>query len=272
MTLDPQIAEHLRDITERIGDDFETTVADFDRQSLIIVDDEPTPGRLTRLRSKVSRRTLIVGVGAVLASAAFIAALPAIDGGVDESDRPNAMALAAPDADSQRVVLDGDTLYLEGTVPTQEVSDVLESTAVAAVGQDRVVNNFVISSAAAFDPEHPIQLTVADPFLFTFGRADLEDRYRPLVEIVVDLMSAEPSSTLSIVGHTDSIGPETANVRLSLDRAETVASLVTDHGIERKRLTVEGRGETDPTDTNSTPEGRAVNRRVEFSILGVFGT
>ncbi len=82
---------------------------------------------------------------------------------------------------------------------------------------------------------------------------------------------AEPTSTLSITGHTDDIGPADANFRLSLSRAEAVSTRIEQHGIDRTRLTVEGRGETEPIDSNETPGGRAVNRRVEFSILGLFG-
>ena len=76
---------------------------------------------------------------------------------------------------------------------------------------------------------------------------------------------------MSITGHTDDVGPYDANIRLSLNRAEAVAALVVEHGIDPGRLTVDGSGEAEPLETNETPEGRAINRRVEFSILGVFG-
>ncbi len=271
MTLDPQIADTLRGINERLGDDFEAAVADFERQPIVILDD-PEPSRLERLRARFTRRVMLgilfAGVGAI----AVVAAGPTIIGWIDVSNGPTALALAEPPEQTQRVVLDGETVYLEGTVPSQDVSDVLESSAVAAVGRDRVINNFEISAAAVYDPERPIQLSVADPVLFTFGRADLDEHYRPLITLAVELMSAEQSSTLSITGHTDDVGPDEANLRLSFSRAEAVAALVVEQGISPDRITVDGRGETEPIETNNTSDGRAANRRVDFSILGLFGS
>lgn len=270
MTLNPQIADALRDINERIGDDFEATVAEYERQPIVIMDD-PEPSRVDRLRARFTPglvlRILVAGAGLI----AIIAAGPTLISWIDVGGGPNALALAEPLEQTQRVVLDGDTVYLEGVVPSQEVSDVLESSAVAAVGRDRVVNNFEISSAAFYDPERPIELSVAVPVLFTFGRADLDDQYRPLIALAVDLMAAEPSSTLSVTGHTDDVGPDDANLRLSFSRAEAVAALVLENGISPDRITVDGKGETEPIETNNTSEGRAVNRRVDFSIFGLFG-
>ncbi len=92
-----------------------------------------------------------------------------------------------------------------------------------------------------------------------------------MISLAVDLLTAEEQATLTVVGHTDDIGDEDANLRLSLSRATAVASLIEEHGIDPSRLTVDGRGESEPLTTNETAEGRAMNRRVEFSIVGVFG-
>lgn len=273
MALNPEIADALRGINDQIGDDFESSVAEFEYTPSAPSEPEPHEGsRFSGISSAAIRRVMLVVLFSGAAGAVAIVGGPTIASWFDDTDPAPSMAMVDEDAEpTQRVVVDGDTMYLEGLVPDQEVSDVLESAAVEAVGRDRVVNNFEISEAAIYDPDRPIQLSVADPVLFETGAASLDEQYRPLIDLAVDLLEAEPSSTLRITGHTDDVGPEDKNLALSERRANAVAQLVVDHGIDRERLTVEGRGETEPIDTNETPEGRAVNRRVEFSILGVFG-
>jgi outer membrane protein OmpA-like peptidoglycan-associated protein len=67
-----------------------------------------------------------------------------------------------------------------------------------------------------------------------------------------------------VEGHTDSDGSDTYNQTLSEQRAATVVSTLINLGIDSGRLTSTGWGESKPLDTNSTPEGKANNRRVEF--------
>lgn len=277
MAVDPDIANTLRTINDRIGDDFESSIASFEPEPVRSAPDpepqEPKPPRLGPAGRAFLHRAAVALLFATGAAAILIFAGPTIMSWLEPTERPTALALFDPDAEStQRFVVDGDTMYLEGLVPDQDTSDVLESAAVEVVGRDRVVNNFEISDQGVYNPEQPIQLSVANPVLFNTGAADLDDQYRPLIDLAVDLMEAEPSSTLLIVGHTDDVGAEDFNLRLSLNRAEAVAARVVAHGIDAGRLTVDGRGEAEPLESNDTPEGRAINRRVEFSIIGVFGS
>ena len=207
-------------------------------------------------------------IASILALGIVLSACDAI-GVTQPSTTISRRGVVEPNATVEFVV-DGDTMYLEGTVPDQLVSEVLESAAVEAVGRDRVVNNFEISVDAVYDPDRPIQLSLADPVLFPTGAASLGEQYRPLIVLAVELLDAEPSATLIIVGHTDDVGPDDRNLLLAQRRADAVARLILDQGIAPERLTVEGRGESAPIDTNSTPEGRAANRRVDVAILGAF--
>jgi OOP family OmpA-OmpF porin len=70
------------------------------------------------------------------------------------------------------------------------------------------------------------------------------------------------------VGHTDSIGSDTYNQRLSVRRAEAVKAFLVSKGIERNRVYTEGKGEKQPVADNKTKEGRAKNRRVEIEVVG----
>lgn len=75
----------------------------------------------------------------------------------------------------------------------------------------------------------------------------------------------DATSTVKIVGHTDNVGDEASNLKLSQERADAVKNiLVNEYGIDASKLTTEGRGQTQPIANNNTAEGKAQNRRVEF--------
>lgn len=76
-----------------------------------------------------------------------------------------------------------------------------------------------------------------------------------------------PDIRIKIIGHTDNIGRDAANQKLSEGRATAVRNALISRGIDPSRMEVEGRGETQPIDTNDTEEGRQNNRRVEIEIL-----
>jgi OOP family OmpA-OmpF porin len=70
------------------------------------------------------------------------------------------------------------------------------------------------------------------------------------------------------VGHTDSIGTDAYNQKLSVRRAEAVKAFLVSQGIEKNRIYTEGKGEKQPVADNKTKEGRAKNRRVEIEVVG----
>ena len=72
---------------------------------------------------------------------------------------------------------------------------------------------------------------------------------------------------MQINGHTDDIGTDLDNMNLSKRRAFNVLSFILNQGIDKKRLSSKGFGETLPVNTNDTEEGRSQNRRTEFLIL-----
>lgn len=93
-------------------------------------------------------------------------------------------------------------------------------------------------------------------------RSDVEQRLWRVIQLLRDM----PDVDVEIVGYTDDVGSQEYNRGLSLRRAESVRDYMVAHGIERTRLSVSGRGMADPFVSNATPEGRAVNRRVEFVV------
>jgi OOP family OmpA-OmpF porin len=102
---------------------------------------------------------------------------------------------------------------------------------------------------------------------FETGRAVLtKDSYAVLNE-VVRIMKEDKTYKLKITGHTDNVGTVEHNMKLSKDRAQAVEDYLESQGLDPDRFIVIGFGPTRPVASNDTPEGRAKNRRVEFTIV-----
>jgi len=116
--------------------------------------------------------------------------------------------------------------------------------------------------------ERPIgQQFVLQGVTFESGSSALTpDSYRVLDEVVRSLM-AYPEVRVEIQGYTDSVGKASANMSLSQRRAESVRQYLVNAGVDPSRLVAKGYGEDNPVSTNSTPGGRAQNRRIEFKRL-----
>lgn len=100
--------------------------------------------------------------------------------------------------------------------------------------------------------------------LFDYDKAVVKSRYSPLITNAVKVLKLNPGLTVEIQGHTDSIGSDAYNQKLSLRRAEAVKAELVKHGIASSRLTTVGFGESRPVATNKTDAGRAENRRVVY--------
>jgi outer membrane protein OmpA-like peptidoglycan-associated protein len=82
-------------------------------------------------------------------------------------------------------------------------------------------------------------------------------------------MQQNPGIKIEIGGHTDDKGSDDYNLTLSEGRAQSVKDYLIEKGIAADRMTAKGYGETEPISSNATDQGRAENRRVEFTILAV---
>jgi len=104
--------------------------------------------------------------------------------------------------------------------------------------------------------------------LFNSGSAEIMRESYEFLQKVGKALHDEPDLRIAIIGHTDSDGNATANMNLSKSRANAVASYLIDYaGVQPDRMVTEGRGQNQPISDNSTSEGKAQNRRVEFQKL-----
>jgi len=111
------------------------------------------------------------------------------------------------------------------------------------------------------------KVSIALAVQFDTGKADIKPQYREQIKKVGDFMKTYPETTAVIEGHTDNVGREESNLRLSTKRAESVRTyLIENFGIAANRLTARGYGSSRPVADNATPEGRQKNRRIEAVI------
>ncbi len=128
------------------------------------------------------------------------------------------------------------------------------------------VKNFKIAEGGIKYYERFLQdgKIVANGIRFDVNKATLRPESMGVINKIVTIMNENPDIVFSVEGHTDSDGDETLNQKLSENRAETVVNTMIKLGIASDRLSFKGLGENKPIKSNDTPEGKAVNRRVEF--------
>lgn len=109
-------------------------------------------------------------------------------------------------------------------------------------------------------------ITLSGDGLFDFNKATI----RPDLASALDQIAAETSggsySSISVVGHTDSVGSDAYNQRLSERRANSAADYLASKGLDRSKMSTSGMGESQPVASNATAEGRQQNRRVVITI------
>lgn len=108
------------------------------------------------------------------------------------------------------------------------------------------------------------ELRLAEPITFEANSAIIRSVAFPTLDAVAELLRDQPRITLEIGAHTNSQGDDAENLALSQSQAESVRKYLVEHGVDAARLTPHGYGETRPIESNSTSQGRAINRRIEL--------
>ena len=111
-----------------------------------------------------------------------------------------------------------------------------------------------------------IKVTFDSGILFDFNKSTLRTEAKQQLDKFAAEMADMPETGITVYGHTDNVGSEAVNKRISLQRAESVGNYLSGKGISKSRLTMEGLGFDQPVADNETEVGRAQNRRVEIFI------
>ena len=122
--------------------------------------------------------------------------------------------------------------------------------------------------APAPQPPAATKVTYAADAFFDFDKSALKPEGKAKLDDLVGKVKGINLEVIIAVGHTDSIGTDAYNQRLSVRRAEAVKAYLVSKGIEKNRVYTEGKGEKQPVADNKTAEGRAKNRRVEIEVVG----
>ena len=112
------------------------------------------------------------------------------------------------------------------------------------------------------------KVTFAADTFFDFDKSALKPEAKAKLDDLVAKTKAVALEVIIAVGHTDSVGADAYNQKLSVARSEAVKAYLVSKGIEKNRVYTEGKGEKQPVADNKTTEGRAKNRRVEIEVVG----
>ncbi len=112
------------------------------------------------------------------------------------------------------------------------------------------------------------KVTYAADAFFDFNKSVLKPEGKAKLDDLVGKVKGINLEVIIAVGHTDSVGSDAYNQKLSVRRSESVKAYLVSSGIEKNRVYTEGKGEKQPVADNKTAEGRAKNRRVEIEVVG----
>ena len=112
------------------------------------------------------------------------------------------------------------------------------------------------------------KVTFAADTFFDFDKSVLKPEAKAKLDDLVGKTKGINLEVIIAVGHTDSVGADAYNQKLSVKRAEAVKAYLVEKGVEKNRVYTEGKGEKQPVADNKTKEGKAKNRRVEVEVVG----
>lgn len=137
----------------------------------------------------------------------------------------------------------------------------------AAAPAPAVVTPPVVAPA----PPAATKVTYAADAFFDFDKSVIKPAGKEKLDDLIGKIKDINLEVIIAVGHTDSVGSDSYNQKLSVRRSEAVKAYLVSKGIEKNRVYTEGKGEKQPVADNKTAEGRAKNRRVEIEVVGTRG-
>jgi outer membrane protein OmpA-like peptidoglycan-associated protein len=114
--------------------------------------------------------------------------------------------------------------------------------------------------------DNRLKLEIPSDISFDSGKADIKSNFRPILDKFATSLQENPTTQVTIIGHTDSSGTDAINNPLSVNRAASTRDYLTARGVQASRISIDGRGSREPIAANDTSANRAKNRRVEIFV------
>jgi OOP family OmpA-OmpF porin len=140
--------------------------------------------------------------------------------------------------------------------------------ATAAPGCDPSISAAPKSAPAAGQPAAASKVTYAADAFFDFDKSVLKPEGKAKLDDLISKIKSINLEVIIAVGHTDSVGTDAYNQKLSVRRSDAVKAYLVSKGIEKNRVYTEGKGKSQPVADNNTADGRSKNRRVEIEVVG----
>lgn len=112
-----------------------------------------------------------------------------------------------------------------------------------------------------------LTLNMPGGITFDTGKTNIKTNFNPVLNDIANVLVKYPDTHIDVQGHTDNVGNDADNLRLSELRAQSVVSALAQRGVPASRMKATGFGESMPIASNNTPQGREANRRVEIKIF-----
>ncbi len=180
----------------------------------------------------------------------------------------SALLKAATDVPDFQFTVEGNTMTLNGTAPSEDVRAAIEAAAKAGWPNVQIINNITITGAAPScdNLQANIDADLAVPIKFETGSDRLNAGEEQRLSNVATAVKACPAVKLTVIGHTDNTGTDAINDPLSESRAKSVAAYLASQGIPADVIASKGAGSSEPVASNDTEAGRAQNRRTDIKV------
>lgn len=176
-------------------------------------------------------------------------------------------SIEAEDLYWSSVEVNGQSVLLSGAAPDVPAKRSAEQRAWAVAGIISVDNQIQVIGAAGTCQQQLNDYLANETINFKTGKAEIaESSFHALSMLAMIVRTCD--TQVEVAGHTDGRGDAAINLHLSKRRAEIVAKHLVRHGVDPEQIRAKGYGESQPLADNSTDDGRKLNRRIEFRVLG----
>lgn len=216
---------------------------------------------------RFSQFEILTGAGTLLFCLFFICVFSEVSAIENEIGTSVSDAVSSDHLYWSSVEVNGQSVVLTGSAPDVPAKQEALAAARSVPGVTGIENLIQVIGASGTCQTQINDYLLRESIQFKSGKADVtDDTYHTLSMLAMIVRTCE--TPIEIAGHTDDKGGAEINERLSQRRAATVAKHLINHGVPSEMLQAVGYGESQPVASNTTPEGRKQNRRIEFRVLG----